>query len=96
VNFSIQVLEAHSQNGGAIFRCIEIVFAERKLIFHYVENFLLHESQFHIVNCLKSLDLNLFIVYTFKLLRGPFGTFAHRHSNNPGVRFLLISCLKKM
>jgi len=34
-------------------------------------NLLLRESPFHIVNCLKSFDFTLFIVYTIKLLKGP-------------------------
>jgi len=34
-------------------------------------NFLLRESPFHIVNCLKVFNFTLFFVYTLKLLKGP-------------------------
>ena len=34
-------------------------------------NFLLRESLFHIVNCLKLFDFTLFFVYTLELLKGP-------------------------
>ena len=40
-------------------------------------NLLLRESTFYTINCLKSFDFKLIFVYTFKLLRAPFGTLAH-------------------
>jgi len=46
-------------------------------IFILSGNLILCESSFHIVKCLKSLDFKLFFVYTFHLLKPPFGIFAH-------------------
>ena len=40
-------------------------------------NLLLHQSPFHMVNCWKSFDYNLFFAYTLKLLRIPIWHFAH-------------------
>jgi len=65
--------EANSQEGGPIFCTCHIeIFLRCKQVELFIlsKSLLLRESQFNVVNWLKSFDLKLFFVYT--LLRGPF------------------------
>ena len=64
------------ERGSCILHIFENFISEN-YIFILCGNLLLCENAFHNKNCLKSFDFKVSFVYTFNLLRTPFGTFAH-------------------